>query len=209
MIFTGDQAITHRWTVVTLVLLLAMPVARSASIRSAVVFNTICAKCHEGECSGRLSFHQSRERSKGHIVRHYPPADRNPEMQKGLFEILDYMKRNCAFYPVPLPDGPGLAWESEVLESYSLPLESQLFLPLGELAPGRYRLTLDLEKEARGRLNLVAGNFDLVAEECLDSSHRRIEFPFILEEPGAYYFRFYPRQPVRVLRMKLEPLAGY
>jgi len=41
-----------------------------ASVESTVLFNTDCARCHEGECSGRLSFHLPPEASDQHIRRH-------------------------------------------------------------------------------------------------------------------------------------------
>ena len=41
-----------------------------ASVESTVLFNTDCARCHEGECSGRLSFHLPPEAADQHIRRH-------------------------------------------------------------------------------------------------------------------------------------------
>lgn len=46
----------------------------TALTESVVIFNTICAKCHEAECSGRLSFDEAFETSASHILRYYGEA---------------------------------------------------------------------------------------------------------------------------------------
>ena len=56
-----------------------------AFTESVVIFNTICAKCHEAECSGRLSFDEAFEKSTGHILRHYVQASGKQWLQKELF----------------------------------------------------------------------------------------------------------------------------
>jgi len=52
------QSITGTFGLVGLLLLIspAFAVEDKAFTESVVIFNTICAKCHEAQCSGRLSF---------------------------------------------------------------------------------------------------------------------------------------------------------
>ena len=74
--------------------------ADNISIESTVIFNTTCARCHEGECSGRMSFHLPEDAANQHIRRH--GGDLSAERIQQLFRLLRYMKEECSFYPIPL-----------------------------------------------------------------------------------------------------------
>ena len=67
-----------------------------------VRFNTVCANCHEGECSGRLSFQSGAAAARQHMQRYLGPivdAD-----VAAFFDLLRYTKENCAHYPQAQPD---------------------------------------------------------------------------------------------------------
>lgn len=179
----------------------AFAARNGAFTESVIIFNTVCAKCHEAECSGRLSFEEAFDASTRHILRHYGPASGKQWMQKELFEILNHMKEKCAYYPLQGPVPVKRDWGSEILDKYSTLLERNYFIPLGRLAPGEYRLELELARDARLRVQLISEQFDMAVEECVDSTHRRITLPFRIETAGNYYFRMYPRQPVRLTRL--------
>ena len=70
------QSIIGAFTLVGHLLLISpsFAVEDKAFTESVVIFNTICAKCHEAECSGRLSFDEAFETSSSHILRHYGRA---------------------------------------------------------------------------------------------------------------------------------------
>ena len=70
------QAIVDAFRLVGLLLLISpsFAVEDKAFTESVVIFNTICAKCHEAECSGRLTFDKAFETSTSHILRYYGPA---------------------------------------------------------------------------------------------------------------------------------------
>ncbi len=171
---------------------------------SVVVFNTVCAKCHEAECSGRLSFDKDFEASAGHILRHYAEASGDKELQKELFAILNYMKEKCAYYPMSFPIPVHRIWNSGLLDRMVTARKKNYFIPVGSFTPGSYGLELLLAKEAKITVHLVSDTFDLVIEDCYESSGKRIVIPFTIEEPGKYYLRIYPRQPVRMVRLTIH-----
>ncbi|MEA1889109.1 MAG: hypothetical protein U9N50_04935 [Pseudomonadota bacterium] len=195
------------WTSALLIFLMfpygAFAVEDRPFTESVVIFNTICAKCHEAQCSGRLSFDDAFERSTNHILRYYGPASGKQWLQKELFDILNYMKEKCAYYPlnnaVPLKK----TWGSDVLEKFSTLTDRSYFLPVGSLSAGDYRLQLELEKDTKATLHLISDEFDMVVEDCVNSSNSRIDIRFSVEDSGNYFFRMYPREPVRITQLSI------
>jgi len=170
---------------------------------SVVIFNTICAKCHEAQCSGRLSFDNAYEASTGHIVRYYSKASGKIWLQKELFSILNHMKEKCAYYPMSVPIPPQWIWNSEILEKMTTLLERNYFIPIGSFSPGMYRLELSLAKDEKITVHLVSETFDIIVEDCFLSSEKRIAIPFSIEETGNYYARIYPRKPVQITQLAI------
>jgi hypothetical protein len=82
-------------------------------------------------------------------------------------------------------------------------MESNYFIPVGNLTPGPYRIEIELEKDVKVTAHLISEEFEWVLEECYQSSDRRISIPFLIEEPGDYYFRMYPGKPVRIIRLAI------
>jgi len=178
-----------------------------AFTESVVIFNTICAKCHEAQCSGRLSFDDSFDASANHIVRYYGDASEKKWLQKELFVILNHMKEQCAYYPMPASIPPQMVWSGEMLEKMTTLVERNYFIPIGPFSPGRYQLELKLAKDAKVTTHLVSETFDMVVEDCYLSSDRQIVIPFFIEEAGNYYVRVYPREPVQITRLAITVLA--
>jgi len=176
----------------------------SGYTESVVIFNTICAKCHEAECSGRLSFDEAFEKSTQHIVRHYERAEGKRWLQKELFEILDYMKAKCAYYPMQGPVPMKRDWSGEVLDRFSTLLERNYFIPVGYISPGRYEIHLQLETDEKVTLQLISEHFDMPIEDCFSSHNKSIDVPFTIEEAGNYYFRMYPRNAVRLRHFSIK-----
>ena len=173
---------------------------------SVVIFNTICAKCHEAQCSGRLSFDDSFEASVNHIVRYYGEASEKKWLQKELFVILNHMKEQCAYYPMQAPIPPQMVWSGEIVGKMATLVERNYFIPIGPFTPGRYQLELKLAKDAKVTLHLVSETFEMVVEDCYLSSDRQIVIPFSIEEAGNYYVRVYPRKPVQITRLAITAL---
>ena len=204
------QSITGAFGLVCL-LLLASPsftVEDTAFTESVVIFNTICAKCHEAQCSGRLSFDEAFETSANHILRYYAQASGKKWLQKELFDILNYMKGKCAYFPMQVTVPLTRDWRGEILDRFTTLMERNYFIPVGNFTPGHYRIELELDKDVKVTAHLISGEFEMVVEDCYLSSDRRISIPFLIEEPGNYYFRMYPREPVRITKLAIIPLEN-
>ena len=171
---------------------------------SVVIFNTVCAKCHEAQCSGRLSFSDVYEKATSHIIRHYNKASEKVWLQKELFGILNHMKKKCAYYPMSVPIPTKRIWNSEMLEKMTTLLERKYFIPIGLFAPGTYYLELSLAKDEKIIVHLVSETFDMIIEDCFLSSGMRISIPFSIKDTGNYYVRIYPRDPVRITELVIS-----
>jgi hypothetical protein len=178
-----------------------------AFTESVVIFNTICAKCHEAQCSGRLSFDDSFDASVNHIVRYYGEASEKKWLQKELFVILNHMKEKCAYYPMPTHVPPQMVWSGEMLEKMATLVKRNYFIPIGPFTPGHYQLELKLAKDAKVTVHLVSEIFEMVVEDCYLSTDRQIVIPFSIEEAGNHYVRVYPREPVQITRLAVTPLS--
>ena len=170
---------------------------------SVVIFNTVCAKCHEAQCSGRLSFDDALTESTNHIVRHYGEASGKQWLQKELFDILNHMKEKCAYYPMNTPVPLAREWGSDILDKLSTLLERNYFIPVGNFAPGSYRIDLELEQDSKLTAHMITEEFDMIIEDCYESSNRQISIPFEVESSGIHYLRFYPRSPVRITKLSI------
>jgi len=174
---------------------------RSPFTESVIIFNTICAKCHEAQCSGRMSFDDALESSGNHILRYYGEAADKQWLQKELFAILNYMKEKCAYYPMEGILPPKRVWSGDVLDTMATLLQRNYFIPLGSFPLGKYRINLKLEKDTKITVHLVSEEFEMVVEDCFFSSNSELEIPFSITEPGNHYFRMYPQEPVRIKRL--------
>lgn len=174
-----------------------------AFTESVIIFNTICAKCHEAECSGRLSFDEAFEKSTSHILRHYGQASGKQWLQKELFDILNYMKGKCAYYPMQTPVPLKRVWEGRILDKFTTLMERNYFIPVGNIKPGHYHIELELEKDMKVTAHLISEEFEWVFDDCYQSSDRRISIPFFIDEPRDYYFRMYPRKPAKIIRLAI------
>jgi len=171
---------------------------------SVVIFNTICAKCHEAQCSGRVSFGDVYEASTSHIIRYYSKASEKKWLQKELFSILNHMKEKCAYYPMSIPIPSKKIWNSEILEKMTTLLERNYFIPIGSFLPGMYRLELSLAKDEKITVHLVSETFEIIIEDCFLSSEKQISIPFSIEDKGNYYVRVYPRKPVQITQLAIS-----
>lgn len=175
-----------------LLALLAIPHPVSAedttTVESVVLFNTGCARCHEGECSGRLSFHLPREEADQHILRHggvLPPAQ-----VRQLYDLLRHMKEECAFSPLPLALVRDGVWGVETLALLYSPRESSYFLPLGTLEAGPHRILLQgLGPKARPCVELIDTHFDFLDGIEVEPSEAGWELRFRTEGPTEVFMR--------------------
>ena len=172
-----------------------------ALTKSVVIFNTVCAKCHEGECSGRLSFHMPYEESANHIVRHYSEASGKVLLQKQLYLNLSYMKEKCAYYPMQVTVPKQLVWNSEILDTLKTKQEKNYFIPVGNLIPDEYKLVMTLKADTKVTAHIVSEEFDMVIEDCYLSKDRQVVIPFKIDSNGQYYVRLYPQEPISISQL--------
>ncbi|HDK37852.1 MAG TPA: hypothetical protein ENG92_02405 [Thiolapillus brandeum] len=183
----------------------AFSTGNKAFTESVIIFNTICAKCHEAQCSGRLSFDEAFEKSTSHILRHYGQASGKQWLQKELFDVLNHMKIKCAYYPMRAPVPLKRVWGKDILDKFSTLMERNYFIPVGKLAPGPYRIELELEKDVKVTVHLISAEFEMAVEDCFQSSNRRIDIPVFIKESGDYYLRMYPRETAKLVRLSIKP----
>ena len=174
----------------------------SIRIESAILFNTSCARCHEGECSGRLSFHLPRDATDQHIRRY--GGELSLEKTRQLFEILRYMKEECRYYPFSLALVEDRVWESDTLADLQAPSRQAYFMPLGYLDPGAYQLLFEgLDDSSNSCIEIIDGEFDFIAT---DSVHRRGENKkalFRVKKRSEYFLRIAAQEPINITRVEL------
>lgn len=144
--------------------------------RLAVVrFNTVCANCHEGECSGRLSFQSGVDAARGHIER-YVGKIANAEAE-ALFNLLRHTKERCHHYPVAPQQTAMGAWNATDLKLWRNPHEGGYFIPLGKPARGSHHLQITFASAPSGHLKITDERFEpLVDQALLPASTQEIRF---------------------------------
>jgi len=187
-------------------LLLVVPCSSTAAdddafTESVVIFNTVCATCHEAECSGRLSFDEALSSSQAHILRYYGPASSKQWLQRELFEILAYMKEKCGYHPMNIPVPPNLVWNEAALDKMSPLINQNYFIPIGQLSPGQYDLEFELEKDAMLGVYLVSEIFETVVDDSFLTHDGRLNVDFSIDDKKNYYIRVYPSIPVKITRI--------
>ncbi|MDD3448792.1 MAG: hypothetical protein PHF72_07145 [Gammaproteobacteria bacterium] len=189
---------------------LAVPQRTAATpaveLESYVIFNTRCADCHEGECSGRLSFFHLPEDAADEHVRRFAgqvPVARVRELQF----LLTWMKKNCAFYPLPLVIPADGRWDMKALASLSLDSGRAYFVPIGELAPGRWRVTVGAETAADFTVEVVGSDFEpMLAKRLSLPGGGRVGLRFDVQKRQSYYLRLEACGGMRLAEVTLEPV---
>lgn len=168
---------------------------------AAITFNTACAGCHEGECSGRLSFKNGMVSASGHIRRYAGPL-RDDEVA-ALFEQLKYMKEHCAYYPLVIPVPHDRVWAREALRALFSPAGKGYFVPLGELEAGRYQVDLIFDRETEVHLQVLGSDFSFLLEKNSFASGSVFEASFSNDVRSRYFLRLYPGDLARLVEMRV------
>lgn len=151
-------------------LVLALPAVAAdarppASIETIVQFHTVCSSCHEGQCSGRLSFDSGPAAARSHIERYLGTT--TDGQAAALFAMLQHVKETCAHYPsVPIRPATG-AWEAAELAPWRNAPAGAYFIPLGPLTAGRRQLQLEFDSAAEGNARIDDDRTETVADERL------------------------------------------
>ncbi len=165
-----------------------------------VKFNTACARCHEGECSGRLSFSSGAAATQGHVQRHLPSA--SPLDVEELFAILKYTKEQCAHYPLPgaLPAN-GLLDEETLRQWHGADGEGY-FIPLGRVHRGEYHLTLRFDRASEASVRVTSENFEVLLEQQ-QCKNMVVSLTLPVAAEAFYYLQI--RSSATLLRLTLLP----
>lgn len=184
---------------VLLALLLSMP-AWGAEIPPATVvrFNTVCANCHEGECSGRLSFQSGAAAAANHLRRFLGVLSEREIAD--LFALLKYTKEQCRQYPVQAAVPANGRWNAKDLEIWRNPVEGGYFIPLGALKSGDYRAGLLFAGDAPGKVRVTDERFEIAGEELLCRGSQAV---LRFTAPGGEHY-LHVQGPATLLGLELE-----
>jgi len=166
--------------------------------QTSVIFNTLCAKCHEGECSGRLSFDTGSEAARHHISHYSGEANLTERKTREFFRLLNYMKKRCAIY---MPEGG--KWELKHLSHFALPSHKGYFIPLGTLKKGRYRLLIQTKEEIPFRLEILSDKIDSIYNQSIRSAKKGQMLHFSIERPTTTFVRIRSREPLHLITLEI------
>lgn len=166
------------------------------------LFNTVCARCHEAQCSGRLSLGDMSSRA--HVERY--AGTLSDDLHQQLVGYLRYMKEYCGYAALPSAPAVQTSWTESQLIPFRTPAGQAYFVPLGTLASGTYRLQARLQ----GRnwvAQVITGNFDVIAEalSCSQGEAFGMEFD---ADVGQYYLRVTGRDSLQLQQVRLQELPS-
>lgn len=179
--------------------LLAAEEPQNISTKTAVIFNTLCAKCHEGECSGRLSFDTGSQAASSHIKRYAGDANISKVESKAFFTLLNHMKMKCALL---MPDGE--KWKQENLSHFALPSSKGYFIPLGLLKSGKYLIVIKTKEEIHFRVEVISDRFDSFLDKTACPDQKDEVLSFTLDETVNAFLRIQSRQPLHITAMEIK-----
>ena len=177
---------------------------QDVSTKTAVIFNTLCAKCHEGECSGRLSFDSDSQAASSHIKRYTEEKNISKGETKEFYTLLEYMKKECALW---MPDNGRRKAEnfsSENLLHFALPSQHGYFIPLGMLKYGKYSLYIKTKEDVLFRVEVISSLFEPLLDRAITSSGKDQRLLFNIDSPVTAFLRIRSRQPLNITALKIE-----
>ncbi len=199
--FWRSKFILHRSRFASLLLLLVTGGAGAEVISSRhwALFNTTCARCHEAQCSGRMSLGSEDANSRAHVERYAGVLSDNVHQQ--LFLYLQHMKEFCGFAAIPHVFEPRAAWSETQLELFRTPNGEAYFVPLGELGAGSHRLQARLIGTG-WTAQVVSAGFDTLAEAVSCGSGEGLSLDFRAGD-GMHYLRVTGRGALHLQELRL------
>ncbi len=170
-----------------------------SSIKTSVIFNTLCAKCHEGECSGRLSFDTGSKAASSHIKRYAGDINISKGETEEFFSLLNYMKTECALW---MPDNG--KWKSENLSHFALPSSKGYFIPLGILKEGKYHLEINLKDDIHFRVEILSDHFEHYLDISVCPDGKKKTFQFTVNKAVNTFLRIQSRIPLQIMNLDIK-----
>ena len=173
--------------------LLSAPKVENSSIKTSVIFNTLCAKCHEGECSGRLSFDTGSKAASSHIKRYAGDVNISKSETEEFFALLNYMKTECALW---MPDNGKR--KPENISRFALPSSKGYFIPLGILKEGKYHIEIKLKDDIHFKIEVLSDHFKhfLDISACPDGKKQTLQFT--IKKSVNTFLRIQSRIPLEI-----------
>ncbi len=169
------------------------------SVKSAVTFNTLCAKCHEGQCSGRLTFDTGSGAASNHIKRYSDDANISKIEIQEFFTLLNYMKKECLLF---MPESK--KYKKENLSLFATASYKRYFIPLGELKKGKYTLELGPKEDIHFKLEVISSQFDSYLDQAFCPQTKEKKFNFMIEENINYFLRIQSKKPLHLKSLILN-----
>ena len=171
---------------------------QNISIKTSVIFNTLCAKCHEGECSGRLSFDTGSKAANIHIKRYSGDINISIDERKEFFSLLNYMKKECALY---MPDTK--KWKIENLSQFALPSFKSYFIPLGILKSGKYHFDIKTKERVHFRVEIISDRFDPFLDQSIYPDQKWETVQFSIDQSANSFLRIRSKKPVHIKTLEI------
>jgi hypothetical protein len=171
---------------------------QNISIKTSVIFNTLCAKCHEGECSGRLSFDTGSKAANSHIKRYSGDINISVDERKEFFSLLNYMKKECALY---MPDTK--EWKIKNLSQFALPSHKSYFIPLGTLKSGKYNFDIKTKEKIHFRVEIISEHFDPFLDQSICPDQRWETIQFSIDRSSNSFLRIRSKKPFHILTLEI------
>ena len=169
---------------------------------STLRFNTVCSHCHEGQCSGRLTFALGPEATFTHIRRYAGNVDDG--LARQLMELLELMKKECAFPPLVELDISQPA-HREALDPYRDAESGNYFIPLGNLELGNYQLDLCFETVVPLRVEVLNEWFDFLVDHCSGCGCGTFSQIMEVDEAGKHFLRVRSQHPLELEELTIIP----
>ena len=169
------------------------------SVKSAVTFNTLCAKCHEGQCSGRLSFDTGSKAASNHIKRYSDDVNISNLEIKEYFTLLNYMKKECLLF---MPNE--IKFNKDNLTLFATTSYKRYFIPLGVLKKGNYSLELEVKEALHFKLEVISSQFDSYLNGSFCPEFKGKKFYFSIEENINYFLRIQSRKSLHLKSLKIS-----
>ena len=173
---------------------------QDVSTETSVTFNLLCAKCHEGECSGRLSFNSGSTKATHHIQRYSKNQDLSKSRVMEYFTLLNYMKKECHLW-MPMKE----TFHSRKLSDFALPSYKGYFIPLGLLQSGHYLLHMTSKEKIHFDVEIINSNIDLLLHDTVCPDEKEDSLHFEVEDPAYVFLRIHSRKALHILTLDIKP----
>ena len=172
---------------------------QNISTKTAVIFNTLCAKCHEGECSGRLSFDTGNKAASSHIKRYAGDTNISKVESGDFFTLLNHMKKKCA---ILMPKNE--TWRQENLSHFALPSSKGYFIPLGLLKSGKYLIEIKTKERGHFRVEVISDRFDSFLDTTFCPDQKEGSLDFALDDTENIFLRIQSKKPLHITALEIK-----